>query len=71
MQAELAHFTSPHKDLRYCPSHMNNKKMTPHILNEKEEKDEAEWFSEVCFWERSEWRSGKGEVFFSQCLLPN
>lgn len=63
---------------------MNNTKMTPHVFNEKEEKGEAEWFSEVCFWERSEGRSGKGEVFsFSsnilcacvcvraQCLLPN
>lgn len=80
MQAELAHLASPHKDPRYCPSHMNSAKMTPPILNGREEE---RWGREVqgsmfLGEVRREKLAGEGEVcFFSpsilrvRCLLPN
>lgn len=81
MQAELAHLASPHKDPRYCPSHMNSTKMTPQILNGEEEKrwgrvvQGSVFLGEV----RREKLAGEGEVFFFppspilcvRCLLPN
>lgn len=80
MQAELAHLASPHKDLRYCPSHMNSTKMTPPTLKEKEKEKVGQRSSGKCVLGRGQ----KGEVswwgwgvfFFSplfgvQCLSPN
>lgn len=73
MQAELAHLASPHKDPRYCPSHMNSTKMTPPILNGKEEKrwgrvvQGSVFLGEV----RREKLAGEGEVFFFSSPLPS
>lgn len=80
MQAELAHLASPHKDPRYCPSHVNSTKMTPLILNGKEEKrwgravQGSVFLGEV----RREKLAGESEVFYFsspvlcvQGLLPN
>ncbi len=80
MQAELAHLVSPHKDPRYCPSHVNCTKMTPLILNGIEEKrwgravHGSVFLGEV----RRETFAGESEVFYFsspilcvRCLLPN
>lgn len=58
MQAELAHLASPHKDLRYCPSHMNSTKMTPPTLKEKEKEKVGRRSSGKCVLGRGQ----KGEV---------